>query len=819
MKKISLLLALSGLLFPMGIMAAPLTPEQALQRSSAFSGKRMAASNSRAPELVYTAKALNGVATSYVFNHGNGYMILSADDIAYPVLGYSDNGTFDEKNIPPQLEWWMQEYSRQIEYAAANNLNVQPDTPESLVDPSWEAITPMLKTKWDQGTPYNNQCPSINNIPCPTGCVAVSMAQVMNYFKYPEVGKGSVNYTIQGIGSLALNFSRQPFDWDNMLDVYVAGGYNEAQADAVAYLMKAVGYSVHMGYGPMESGAVSNYIISAMIDNFQYDEGIRYEGRELYSTTEWVKMIYDNLKNVGPVIYDGTDIQGGGHSFVCDGYDGKGYFHFNWGWSGVSDGYYTLNALNPQALGTGGGNGGGFNFDQDVCLGIQKPTGATYPAQKAFLSTTGAIKLDEFSGNTLKIGQQGNLHLGWMNDTQLTLNAYIGVGIANVNGGDTIYVQGKLGSMANLNLRGGTYYPYILENGTTNPVIVDLPATLDYGKYTATVVTKERSSANAPWIPIETPYAFPNYVNIEKTSQGITASSQEIPITKIEGFEILNDIYFNRKVITDIDLVNDTDFELTYGYALYLLNDDGSVAFTGVPALVTVFPNSSLSTSFSSTLNRASGTPIVREPTEYTVAIYNETLGMIQETYGKVIMEPNPGAATLKMSVFEIEGYERVREEVNGRNQWIFNLPEVESVNVDMTLSVTSGYFDSQFQLALNRMSPYDPNQQITVIDQLLAEQLFLTSGEEVSYQVPLSITELEVGVYYYLVAEYVNNNTYTTITSILFRIGESGVEIIETTEGIEPEYYNLQGIRVINPVKGQILIEKTGNITRKIKY
>jgi hypothetical protein len=49
------------------------------------------------------------------------------------------------------------------------------------------------------------------------------------------------------------------------------------------------------------------------------------------------------------------------------------YFHFNWGWGGNADGYFNINALNPGALGTGGGSGG-FNSGHQAVIGIEPPS-------------------------------------------------------------------------------------------------------------------------------------------------------------------------------------------------------------------------------------------------------------------------------------------------------------------------------------------------------------------------------------------------------------------------------------------------------------
>ena len=209
----------------------------------------------------------------------------------------------------------------------------------------------MITAMWDQIEPYNNMAPLYGSERTYTGCVATTMAMVMDYWNYPEKGQGKVSYTASTIGKrIELDFSKRKFDWDNMLRSYdIDGEYSAEQTDAVAYLMKACGYAVKMDYSTSASATLAMYIGQAMAKYFNYDPNYRYELRLHHSSSEWEQIIYDNLKNAGPVLYGGGSYLGGGHSFVCDGYDGNGFFHFNWGWSGISNGYFSLDALQPDA--------------------------------------------------------------------------------------------------------------------------------------------------------------------------------------------------------------------------------------------------------------------------------------------------------------------------------------------------------------------------------------------------------------------------------------------------------------------------------------
>ncbi|MDE5868749.1 MAG: C10 family peptidase, partial [Muribaculaceae bacterium] len=407
MKIKSILLPLAAVCGVVSADAAPLSPQQALDRVNSSKVKKIAGKIAKDARPVYTSKTASGTAGAYLFSSKDyGFVILSADDIAYPVLGYGDGYFSNEKEISPELKWWLEEYSRQIEWSVNKGETSVPT--RSAGDASWTAVQPLLKTLWNQDAPYNNMCPGATTENPPagspravTGCVATSMAQAMKYFNYPEKGTGGVIYTPSKLGyKLMMRFADQAFDWDNMLNSYNYGSYTDVQADAVAYLMKACGYSVNMNYGLDVSGATGSAIATSMRQYFKYDINTTDRRRLVYTSDEWAAMVYDNLKNIGPVIINGQSPLEGGHSFVCDGYDGKGYFHFNWGWGGIANGYYSLDALNPDAQGIGGAVGG-FNFYQNAIFGIQPPKGEQIP-NPALMIQYGSL-MATLSGKTLSL--------------------------------------------------------------------------------------------------------------------------------------------------------------------------------------------------------------------------------------------------------------------------------------------------------------------------------------------------------------------------------------------------------------------------------
>lgn len=457
-----------------------ISPDAAFARlSNDMSVKQMVSATKSAPRLVTVGKEAD-LPTYYVFSTQTQTLIASADDIAFPLLGYIDNPSVDFDNLPPSMAWWLGEYSRQIAWANANSDKfTEASAPEKTAD-SREPIAPLCATTWDQSAPYNNLCPLKGSQRTVTGCVATAMAQVMKYFNWPATGTGTVSYKWNR-QTLSMDLGATTFQWDQMLDSYPSASSGTAtQREAVATLMKACGYSVEMDYDVASaggSGASSWILPNVLVENFNYDKGARTEFRDFYELEVWEGMIYDNLANIGPVLYGGSGTLGG-HEFVCDGYSSDGYFHINWGWSGESDGYFKLNALNPPALGTGGG-AGGFNTFQDATLGIQKPqTNSEYPV--AYMAIDGDLSATiEDKEITCSAGDDG----GFFN-----LSNYSGdftIGLQMVNNANSQVYYSILGSTTIPALNGWYTLTFTVPDEVPNGVYAVVPAyRLNGGEWT-----------------------------------------------------------------------------------------------------------------------------------------------------------------------------------------------------------------------------------------------------------------------------------------------------------------------------------------------
>ena len=330
-----------------------------------------------------------------------GFVILSGNTNTKPILGYSFDGIYDNSNIPPQMRDWLDQYLLQLEYMqqhpeitntefAGEWKRLQSDNPEEFKIFKGKDLEPMLTTTWDQGTYYNELCPADPAGPgghCVTGCVATALAQLMNYFRWPETGVGSYSYECPPYGTLSANFGETEYKWDEMAVNLTASNL------ATALIISHLGISVDMVYGPNGSGMYNHKAAYTLRTFFKYDPSCIYVYRDS-TNMDWDSLLVTNLDKHIPMYYAGWSVPNiNGHAFIVDGYQSGNYYHFNWGWSGSYDGYFYTNAMNP-----GGSN---FNLAQELVINAVPDTNLyQYPiycnGDKTTITTDGTI--DDGSG-------------------------------------------------------------------------------------------------------------------------------------------------------------------------------------------------------------------------------------------------------------------------------------------------------------------------------------------------------------------------------------------------------------------------------------
>lgn len=339
-----------------GASAEHLSPADALSR--ALNSPVLKTRGSTAREADYSLSWQTSNANVYAFNHARrGYLIVAGDtDMGVALIGYSDTGRIDPANMPPALVDMLDAYS-------TSRLEVPVSRAGS------ENIEPLMSTQWDQIDPYNRDCPTIDGAPCVTGCPATAIAQVLAVKRYPDCGTGVAQARL-GNGTITMNLDDHPIDWDNIVDDYIEGKFTDDQAAAVANLMHVAGMAVNTIYGTGSSGANSNDIIRGITTHLKFDKSARFLRHDFFTTSEWNRLVYDELAAGRPLVYIGFNTMAG-HAFVCDGYNGDNgdMFHINWGWTGLSDGYYLLANLTPGQQGTGGSDSG-YNKDQQALFGM-----------------------------------------------------------------------------------------------------------------------------------------------------------------------------------------------------------------------------------------------------------------------------------------------------------------------------------------------------------------------------------------------------------------------------------------------------------------
>ena len=315
--------------------------------------------------------------TFFVFNNakGNGFVIVSGDDIAKPILGYSYENEFPQNNIPTHIQSWLESMKLQI-----NDGRERGVIPSSVTTPltrGGEAIVKLETAQWGQEKPFNKLTPRIGFSQTPTGCVATAAAIIMHYHKWPTHGYGTIpeyQTVTHKITRPAIELGHI-YDWDGMLTNYT-GYYTDQQAESVAKLMNDLGTMFQSDYEVGATAASSDEVGYKLPIYMDYDKSALTRNRYQYSDEDWHSMMKNELDHGRPIFYFGSNWYGG-HAFVLDGYNTEQYYSVNWGWNGLYNGWYLLDALKPEGSGTGGNNDH-YNLYQGAITDLKPNEGGNY---------------------------------------------------------------------------------------------------------------------------------------------------------------------------------------------------------------------------------------------------------------------------------------------------------------------------------------------------------------------------------------------------------------------------------------------------------
>ncbi|MDR2408845.1 MAG: C10 family peptidase [Bacteroidales bacterium] len=401
----------------------------------------------------------------YVFNANDGFVVISGEKKAVPILAYSYESSYDAEHVIPPVKMWMDSYQKQL-FALRQDATQQQSisvskawkemqTPSKTHKNTTSPATPLLTSKWGQGKMYNFYCPideEGDNKRVVAGCVATAMAQILYYFRYPEKGTGENSYKHELYDTLYADFSQATYNYNAMID-------KPKEINLAASLLTShCGIAVNMNYGVKGSSAHSAAAARALKEHFGYSTEtilVHRQGRNDWDSSHipwdslyigWDSLIVDNLNRGIPLYYAGTDTaEYVGHAFVCDAYQKDSndnyYYHFNFGWEGSQDGYFYTNPLSGTSI--------AYHVGQDIIINACPDT-----AKFNYLIPP------SLTGNTLLTAEVGSFTDGTISDcppdmdytwtVQPDIDDIIEIQFSvqyNLAEGDTLFVSSLNGSL------------------------------------------------------------------------------------------------------------------------------------------------------------------------------------------------------------------------------------------------------------------------------------------------------------------------------------------------------------------------------------
>lgn len=772
MKKIILLTAAASL--AISLPAAPLTPQEALARICSSEEGPMRISAGNRPELLQTVMTPDNTPAVYLFsNSDNSVLFVGADDLAAPVLGYTESNISGE--MPPQMKWWLEEYAREIGHAnklmesqGGRNVNdATGNAPQCAPAEIKPAVWNFVSTSWDQGSPYNELCPTVDGKHCYTGCTATAAAQILNYHRYPAKGNGTKTYTPNegktGSGlytsTLSLDLSAITFDWDNMLNSY-DGNATAAQKKAVATLMQAVGYIANMNYGLNSSGAAASVCLDGMKEYLGYNDAGICLHRASFSRTAWENMVYENIKNVGPVLYSGFNLTSAGHAFVCDGYY-NGYFHINWGWGGAYNGFFKLTSLTPAGEGIGGNGSGDYSFDQNAVFNIARPDGATIDIEIPDFTTSGNL-IGSLSGSTLNVTTDQNWAVG--NSSNKTIKATFALKIIGENGESSL-------------ARWEYSYSELQPSYGFRSMNFNLPSDLADGTYKAYLCYKEYSAPDSEFKQAANTVGATDYIELTVSGGSIAVTNIPQPKLEITDFELLTPLYLF------------TDFKISYRVS----NNSGVEILDGIQPVIYTKSSNAPANGGIALLASTNTPPAVgdgmlydlmpgeNEQTEQTsgmtcyvssVPTGQMYIGLRSSNSGEILAEKpvtlgnQPAAPSLTGTSFTFDG-----DDSNA---------DANDLRFNVGIRCSSGYLSSPLRVYIF------PSQGGSSLSSISSQNVFLESGKSATVNVSGMFPEGETGTRYMAAPYYISNNSLRQLSDsyAYFTIGKAVSGIEDPAEG-----------------------------------
>lgn len=349
----------------------------------------------------------------YIVNFNKGHIIIAADDISKPVLGFGFS-TLNIDNAPPALIYLLNTYKDEILYAKKHK-----PAEKAQIDDTWNVYSNdnldnhtttnslnynpnsfLIETTWDQSSHndgannvygYNYYCPFVvnNNVNIYTvlGCGAISLAQILKFWSCRVEPQGIINYTPPGFDEITINLSNQNYDW-------IAMNNNSSNIDVALFLYHCAA-AIKSQFGFSKTKSYESDICYALNNNYGFNAD--YVSKSSYTDAGWISLLKDNIDNRRPVLYIGKDCRDPdpnkhtGHGWNVDGYRTDNYFHCNWGWGGNNNGWYLLSELTPGSY--------YYNDNQQAILNIYPIADASDIAIEDAILTED----DEYDGRVITV--------------------------------------------------------------------------------------------------------------------------------------------------------------------------------------------------------------------------------------------------------------------------------------------------------------------------------------------------------------------------------------------------------------------------------
>ncbi|MDE5972925.1 MAG: C10 family peptidase [Muribaculaceae bacterium] len=745
-----------------------LTPAEALGRAA---GARVAALKPDAatmPDPSFTVSCSDGLPALYIFANGEaggdgGFLMLSADSEATPVVGYADSGTFQPDRIPDNMKAWLEFYAAEIKASRT----VSAPALRDIERPQRQPIAPIVTSQWNQNAPYNLLCPDGSA----TGCVATAMAQVMRVMEYPDkCSGGTFSYTAKNLNrTISLNFDNISLDWDSMTDSYGAES-TDTEKQAIATLMYAIGVSAQMNYGP-SSGTSATSLAEGLIRNFGFSRSLTNDRRDWHKLIDWEEIIYAELEKGMPVYYDGGN-DTSAHAFVVDGYSDDGFFHLNWGWGGMSDGYFRLSALDPESQGIGG-SAAGYNFYQSILTGLApKGTASQEEALKHNLvfssnSPIGISTTSTYLGENVTI-TGGSFNASAMDAENVTLT----VKFTSVSDGSVTYAS------------QGLSYPQLPPNTGFNEYTVRLPA-LEAGEY---IVSRAVINKYGKPFDLHSPIGIGS-LHATVTNTRITFTSTGSPELEITMDSAPDEVYSGKLFTMEFSITNnDTDYH--HGGVRICLSKSGLQAHTPVASLGLF--QLDLDPDETTVIDAICAVPSDITPGEYRLTATNEDYSAVYASQPVTVSD----AGTTTMAFGTLRCTDPARDGLKFR----------------FSATCTEGYFSERIYLYL-----FDPDMNPGTVASTVSAPLFISRGETVTVDMGLSYPQGTVGKRYVAAIYRLVNGALEQATSAIYvTLGKSGLETVITPgQDAAGRTFDVLGRPVADPFRPGLHISPAGKTLR----